>query len=174
MKVSIDGNFKEVERAIAGLPSKIVTPAMIQSINRTSTRAASKGRRAIRNVTGIKLKATKSRVHRSTKKTTKKNLERKIFVRTLFDAPYSKAFNKSEIKKSSSLNRRSFTATMKSGKFSRWQRVGKERLPIEELKVPLHPQGTKAAEKAIKNTVQQMFVKELSRSINLKLSKMKR
>jgi len=63
---------------------------------------------------------------------------------------------------------------MQNGKFSRWQRKGKKRLPIEELRVELDPIGTRAAQRAIERTVKANLEKEVTRLIKLKLSKIKR
>ena len=176
MDINISGNFSEVNKILKELPTKLTTQPLIAGINRTARDARNKGRKAIRATTGIKPRAAKSRVRGATRKAaaSRKKMFANIYVRTTKPVPYSQAFNKTEIKKSSSLNRKSFTATMQNGKFSRWQRKGKKRLPIEELRVEVDPIGTRAAQRAIERTVKANLEKEVTRLIKLKLSKIKR
>lgn len=199
MDITVDGNFAEVQKIIEGLPLKIVQPALVQALNRVGRDSRNAGRKALRNVTGISPKAARARIRGATKKSraTRKQPNVRIFIRTEKPIKYSKGFSKTKIRKNKEQG--SFLATMPdSGKFSRWKRQGTKtkptkgryagktssrgerkgqpilRQPIVELDKSLHPHGTKAAQYAISRKVRADLPKQVQKSVNLKLSKMKR
>jgi len=199
MEISINGNFEEVQKILESVPVKIAQPALIQALNRVGRDARNAGRKALRNVTGISPKAARTRIRGATKKSraTRKQPNVRIFVRTEKPIKYSKGFSKTKIRKNKEQG--SFLATMPdSGKFSRWKRQGAKRKPtkgfyagknssrgerkgqpilrqpIVELEKTLHPHGTRAAQAAIFRKVRSDLSKQVKKSVNLKLSKMKR
>lgn len=198
MNVNIDVNTAQLKKIIAGVPDKIVKPALVTSINRAARDGKSAAIRATVSVTGVKRKAISKRITgaKGNAAAKRKKPNAMIFVRTDEGVKISQAINKTSIKKFAT--RKSFNATMPSGHFGAFERTGKpkraakkgryygkvssrgpgkgrpiKREPIQEIKIPLHPHGTAAAKRAFVSKAKEVLPKELKRNIERKINAQK-
>lgn len=196
MKIDIDGNFDEIQRIIKDIPHKIVIPSLVTAINRAARDGKSSARKALAKSTGVKQRSIKSRVSGASgrARANRKRTNAMVFVRTEKGVKFSAALNKGAIKKVKT--RKSFVATMPSGHKSVYERTGQRKVvpkqgvyhnrivkrgpnrghrmrrePIDELKIPLHPVGTRAAKNAFIKRSKETLLNELTRQINRKLNK---
>lgn len=195
MNIQLKTNITEVLAAFDNISEKIATPSVIQAINTAARDGKSAATKAAIAVSGVKAKAVRTRIKGATGNTraTRAKMSAVVYLNFQRGVKSSEALQKSALKKYGTRN--SFFVKLPSGHAAIFERTGLQkrpmkkgtyagrkiqrgprkgqallREPIDELRIPLHPHATQAAQAAWRTKTNDVFERELMRQLNRRLS----
>lgn len=194
MNIQLKTNINDVLKSLETITEKIATPSIIQAINTSARDGKSAATKAAVAVSGVRPKAVRDRVRGGKGATlaTRKKMAAVVYLNFQRGVKSSEALTKSALKKYGT--RESFFVKLPSGHAAIFERTGEQkrapkkgtyagrkikrgqrkgqmllREPIDELRIPLHPHATQAAQNAWRQRTGEVFERELIRQINRRL-----
>lgn len=196
MNIQLKTNIADVLKAFDDISEKIATPSVIQAINTAARDGKSAATKAAINITGIKAKAIRARIKGGKGNTlaSKAKMSAVVYLNFKRGVKTSEALNKSALKKYETPD--SFFVVLPSGHAAIFERTGAPkrapkkgsyagkkiqrgprkgqpilREPIDEVRIPLHPHATNAANMAWQKKTDEVFERELLRQLNRRLAR---
>lgn len=194
MNIQLKTNIDEVLRSLNNISEKIATPSIVQAINTSARNGKAAAAKAAVAVSGVRPKAVRSRIKGGKGNTlaSRKKMAAVVYLNFQRGVKSSEALSKSALKKYGT--RESFFVKLPSGHAAIFERTGEQkrvpkkgsyagrkiqrgprkgqallREPIDELRIPLHPHATQAAQTAWRQRTGEVFERELLRQINRRI-----